>query len=155
MSHRKPKLEVSQAVELPNSDLLTPPERLPEIAKSLWRKLAPQLIERGRLTEIDVTAFEALTMSYALWRTAANAVIEKGMVITVLRTGTVKVSPAMSAMTSASRTLDGWCNHFMLSPMSRSRAGVVDPHGTEDYPSELDKLLSRRRDKTPSAFDRI
>lgn len=46
-----------------------PPRSLGKVAGDYWRRLAPLLVELGRLTDLNLAPFEALCRTWAIYRT--------------------------------------------------------------------------------------
>lgn len=66
----------SRAPKLP-----TAPRYLSAIAKSEWRRLGKQLEAAGKISGLDLRAFEMLCTTYEEWRTAQDKTRELSMVV--------------------------------------------------------------------------
>ena len=112
------------------ADVKMPRGVLPKHGQKLWRGLAARLVELGVLTEVDLPAFEAMCLHYALARQALEEVEEHGL--TIQEEGKTKKNPAMQAFRENMTAYKSLLVEFGLTPSSRSRivAEVADQEPT-------------------------
>jgi P27 family predicted phage terminase small subunit len=139
-NHDEPK----PAAPAPGVDLTKPPTGLGAKAAAVWRKLAPDLVERKVLTAWDIEAFAAYCIVVSQFHEARKAVAKYG--ITDLGSqGQRIVSPylrAQSLLLEAELKLAG---RFGLTP--GDRAGLVIPQAPggqngQPAPAGPERLLS-------------
>jgi len=110
-----------------------------EYGAKLWRKIAPELLKAGVLTEWDRSSFETLCSSYHMMRKAEAELALDGLTVRDDRGGTKK-HPAAAIFKAASDTYSKHAELFGLSPLSRQRLDVK----AKEEPNEVEKFLMRK-----------
>jgi P27 family predicted phage terminase small subunit len=116
---------------------------LPE-AKREWRRLYPQLLELGLLSQIDRAALAGYCQAYARWRQAEESIRKKLTYGYTNKSGN-RNKLAKPEVAIAQRYLElvrAFCSEFGLTPSSRGRM-VIPGNGEEKDP--LDKILRTRQ----------
>ena len=96
------------------------PAHLNAGARKHWRRLAPQLIEAGLLTGLDLDMLGSLCSSLAMIDAASAAIATEGATIVTV-TGQRKVNPWVTIRNVEQRSLAAQASEFGLSPSARSR----------------------------------
>ena len=97
------------------------PNDLDGKAAEFWRLIAPKLLKKGVLAEIDRPAFRALCMSYALMDQASSEMQAAGCTTINHKTGEVKKHPAATVYKAQVDVFARLAQQFGLSPASRGR----------------------------------
>lgn len=122
------------------------PAHLSKHAKRLWRELAPQLVERGILTALDLATFEMLCAAYGMYREAEEAVF-----FTTDENGTKRrrtlgeymegrnahTAPELTAMKTAHGMYKTYLAEFGMGPLARTRIDIKPTEKTADPMIEL------------------
>jgi P27 family predicted phage terminase small subunit len=112
------------------------PERLNDVAKAEWDRIAPELYNLGLLTKIDTAALEAYCSAYARWLEAEDKIRELGMLVKA-PSGYPIQTPYLSIANKAIEQIKAFLTEFGMTPSSRSRISV----GAErKKPSEWDNI---------------
>jgi len=122
------------------------PDWLPDEAKKLWHRLAPELERIGLLKIIDGIALEGLCVSYAIWKKAVEFIKKNGTTYRIPRKdkkGKVKSVyiapfPEVAIANQSLKQIRAFATEFGLTPSSRGR--ILLPW-EEDYDDEFDRLL--------------
>lgn len=120
------------------------PSHVPSIAKSLWRELAPLLLNMGVLTEADRRALELVCTTYAEYRNADDDVRVNGITYsTTSTTGDVviKANPAVNMRADAAKRYLTLIKEFGLTPSSRAGVKVEQ----KDKSDPLQDFLNRKK----------
>lgn len=112
-----------------------PPDWLDDAARDAWLELSPMLASMRVLTEADRVALMLLCDAYSEWRAARDAVVEEGMVFTVINEAgdtMIRRRPEVGIRADAWRRVLRGLIEFGLTPSARSRvssgeADEVDP----------------------------
>ncbi|MBU2548372.1 MAG: phage terminase small subunit P27 family [Proteobacteria bacterium] len=129
--------ETGNAKEAEASRAFRCPSWMPKHGKEFWGKYARTLMDMGVLTEVDRATFEALCLSYALMREAAEQMVSEGPVVPHERGG-VKKNPAFTVYKENVEQFRKLAESFGLSPLSRQRLDVKEPQPETNSP--WDKL---------------
>lgn len=110
-------------------------------AKTLWKKIGPQLERMGLLTSVDGPAFEAACENYAVWVHCAKYLTQHGLTYEVeTKSGTViQQRPEVLIGNKALLAFKAFCTEFGLTPSSR--AGI-DLKPTEGDIDPMEALLA-------------
>lgn len=95
------------------------PTWLPPTAQRLWKKLAPELSDKGLLTVADYDSFALLCDAYAQYRSASETISKEGATITTAN-GNIQKHPAVNIAKDAADRWGRMCREFGLTPASRS-----------------------------------
>jgi len=134
----KPKVVVG------GRDLRAPSERVPrdqlahEAAKTFWRRVAPEMIELGLLTAVDVPAFLLMCEHFAVAREAAKTVARAGLTRKD-EAGVERKHPLLQIMRDNSKAFRMYAAEFGMTPSSRQRLAFEAPEEGD----ELVQLLFR------------
>jgi P27 family predicted phage terminase small subunit len=113
------------------------PRYLDKVAKTEWHRVAPELKEKGILTEVSQALLAAYCQSYALWRSALEDIAKDGAVLMVsstTRTGqtiTPKPNPAVKNALQFQRAMLDSARLFGLSPL---HSGLVESNPIQPAP---------------------
>ena len=116
----------------------SPPESLGDVGAKEWRRLGPQLIELGLLTDLDLSAFHLYCSTYERW-VKATLEADKAPVI-VTPNGHVQQNPYVGLANRLFYMVNQSLARFGLDPASRSRI-VVDPNDQRGDNSDLREWL--------------
>jgi P27 family predicted phage terminase small subunit len=102
------------------------PDFLKGLARTQWKKMAPQLMKLGVLTNIDLDALARYCSIYKRWREAEIKVAELG---TVIRTsnGNLVQNPYLAVVNRMNEQLNSLAAEFGLTPSSRSKVHAEPP----------------------------
>lgn len=120
------------------------PSYIPNVAKALWRELAPLLFNMGVLTEADRRALEMVCATYAEYRKADDDVKKNGITYsTTSMSGDViiKANPAVNMRSDAAKRYLVLIKEFGLTPSSRAGVKVEK----KDNSDPLQDFLNRNR----------
>jgi P27 family predicted phage terminase small subunit len=104
------------------------PAYLSKRAKEAWGRIGGELETMGVLTVADGTALEVLVLTYDEWRTAHDALADRGGALAYdceTETGTiVRAYPEVAIRADAAKRLRAMLTEFGLTPSSRSKVTV-------------------------------
>jgi len=107
----------------PSPDALThvpePPDWFGEIAKNIWRQVAPWLIEARILTGTDTHNLEAFCMAYQRWREAQDDITKNGIIVMGAKQE-IK-NPACTVSNETLRQMAAYGGALGLDPAARAR----------------------------------
>lgn len=107
----------------PAPDALTqvpdPPAWLGEIAASIWRQVAPWLVQSKILTDTDLHNLELFAMAYQRWREAEDDVTRNGIVVMGAKQE-IK-NPACTVANESARRISTFGAALGLDPATRAR----------------------------------
>ena len=127
----------------PKSDAVACPAWLAIDAKKEWKRLAPEMMRLGILTNADVTAFAAYCTAYANWKQAQIYINEYGPTVETPN-GYMQPSPYVAIAKNALNDMKIFCQEVGLTPSSRARitGGLAASKDEEVDPMEA--LLNRQ-----------
>lgn len=99
------------------------PAHLSAFAKDEWNRLAPELVKKGLLRNLDGTAFENRCELYSTWRSCKAFVDKHGL--TYELNGLHRQRPEVRIMQDASKQMRLFDNEFGLTPAARARVKHV------------------------------
>jgi len=111
--------------------LLEPPQHLNEVARAEWRRVAPELVRLGLLTDIDHTALEAYCASYARWLQAEAILSKAGLTFTTSE-GYIQQRPEVIIARNSLQLIKVFCAEFGMTPSARARMVIPEPPPPED-----------------------
>lgn len=114
------------------------PDYLSTYAKSVWRRIVPQLDDMGVLARIDRETLAILCETVAKWREAAE-VMQRGILTTGQRGEAVK-NPAWQIYRDSARLISQYSAMFGLSPSDRAR--LFGDFGEASSGPSLDEILN-------------
>jgi P27 family predicted phage terminase small subunit len=112
----------------PERGIPEPPEWLSDVALEHWRTLAPELDAAGVLTVADGHALAMLCEAHAEWRSASEAIEQKGEVytkVTAAGKSTPVARPEVAMRSDAWSRMKSMLAEFGLTPSSRSRVSAT------------------------------
>lgn len=108
----------------------SPPKWLLPEAKKEWKRLAGPLTALGVLTEIDLSAFEALCQNYAYFMAVDAKILELGtdgtFAMQVASSGYISQHPILSLRNQYYNQWHRGLADFGLTPASRARIAIED-----------------------------
>lgn len=117
------------------------PDWLPEPGKRLWRYLKPRLSRLNLLTEVDLPAFEAMCMHYAVMREAATVIRQEGVAIEDPdHKKATRKHPMLQILRDNSDAFRSYAVLFGLDPASRGRINVP----VDDTEDEFTQFLKKK-----------
>ena len=122
----------------PKGELKCPSWLLPE-AKKEWKRLASSLEAMGVLTVADLTAFAGYCQAYARWKEAEEFLTQHGSMVRTPN-GYLQQVPQVSIAQQYMKQMSKFCEHFGLTPASRSR--IVTDKGNDSSDDAMEQLLS-------------
>jgi len=102
------------------------PSWLSEEAVAEWRRIMPQLIERGTLTTADLSACELYCAAVGDTLVARKTIAAEGATINT-RLGDTKRHPAWTTLRESTTAARQWAAELGLTPASRSRVATEAP----------------------------
>ena len=96
-----------------------------DIAKRYWKRRAPQLVESGVLTEIDLEGFRVLCELYSEWISVKNLLKKKGISYQA-KNGIYRIRPEMYVKDKLEKQMLAYFQHFGMTPASRSKVSAVE-----------------------------
>lgn len=130
----------------PVSQVPKPPSHLSLYAKRLWKSLAPELMDKGILTVVDLAALEICCAAYGEYRQAYDAVyrprdpktgrIVKRTLTQYMAGQNSQTTPEYTAMRQAWTAFKSYLMEFGLTPASRNRIELPEPEEPEKDPVE-------------------
>jgi P27 family predicted phage terminase small subunit len=118
------------------------PSHLSEHARAEWKRILPQLCDRGSLTEADACALSLYCETYSRWLAAKADVEQNGIAVTVTvldshgtPVSSRKPNPSLRTLENCERSLRGFLREFGMTPATRERVLPVKKQ-------ELDKPKS-------------
>lgn len=127
---------IANTPEPPRAKTFRCPVWMGKHGQELWRKIAPQLLKAGVLTEWDRSSFETLCSNYHMMRISEAELARDGLTVRDDRGG-VKKHPAAAIFKAASDTYSKHAELFGLSPVSRQRLDVK----VQQEPNKYEKFL--------------
>lgn len=127
-----------------------PPASLVGFALEEWNTVAAELHRLELLTQIDRAALAAYCQSFAIWRTAVEAINEMaardelthGLMIRTKSGNTIQ-NPLVGAINKAAASMVRYAAEFGMTPSARSRIAVFDKLGDNPV-AQLLSLPDRR-----------
>jgi P27 family predicted phage terminase small subunit len=119
----------------PAGECVVKPEWLDDLGSAEWDKVAPELIEIGRLTALDTTALGAYCMAYSTFRRAQRE-LDKGL-LHKTESGIIRQSPYMSIASTAYEQLRKYAREFGLTPAARD-GRILKPDAEAAHGAETD-----------------
>lgn len=102
-----------------------------KFAHAEWKRVVPELLRMGVLSEIFGTALAAYCMSFSQWQRAEEILRKEGHTYT-MRNGTVCTHPAMGIARQAMAATRVWAAEFGMTPASSSRLNITMPDEEEE-----------------------
>ena len=113
-----------------------PPAWLGTIAASIWRQVAPWLVQARILTDTDLHNLELFAMAYQRWREAEDDISKNGIVVMGAKQE-IK-NPACTVANESARRISTFGAALGLDPAARAR---LKPGGENDEENEFLTLL--------------
>lgn len=117
-----------------------PPIYLPTEAKKEWKRIVPQLMSLGLLTDLDVSGLAAYCNAFSTWVDAVRQLKGAAMIVPGARGGLIS-NPLLKVASDAQSEMKKWLCEFGMTPSARSRVAAV-PAADEVDP--LDALINRK-----------
>lgn len=117
------------------SEVPSPPDWMGEIAASIWRQIAPWLVETKIMAATDLHNLECFCVAYQRWREAQDDIDRAGLVVPGARGGVVK-NPACTVANESMRQVATFGAALGLDPASRARLKPASA-GEKKNPFEL------------------
>jgi P27 family predicted phage terminase small subunit len=111
----------------------TMPEFLAPEAVKFWKTYAPGLEKRKLLDELSAPLFAGLAEQVAHVREMEAILRRDGLLITG-RGGRQVPHPAFAELLASQKICLALMKEFQMTPLSRSRAGIIEPAGAEEDP---------------------
>lgn len=134
-----------------SSDIPTPPDHLDAYAREEWERLAPGLHVLGLLYQVDRAVFAAYCAAYSRWRTAEEALQEKGKLrpggassalTSRSSRGSLTKSPYVRISEESAKAMVKYAAEFGFTPSARARL-AVSPAG-EGGKGKFDGLIGQK-----------
>ncbi|MCE0923324.1 phage terminase small subunit P27 family [Pseudomonas alloputida] len=106
-----------------------PPDWFEPVAASIWRQVAPWLVQSKILTDTDLHNLELFAMAYQRWREAEDDVTRNGIVVMGAKQK-IK-NPACTVLNETARRISTFGAALGLDPAARARLKPGDG-GNED-----------------------
>jgi|SRR5580700_12335998 P27 family predicted phage terminase small subunit len=127
------------------------PSHLSKAAKAEWKKILPQLLERGSLTEADACALSLYCETKSRWIAAKADVEQNGLTITVTvldshgtPVSTRKTNPSLRTLENCERSLRGFLREFGMTPATRERVLPVKKQENDKPKSAAEILFGKK-----------
>ncbi|MFA5866902.1 MAG: phage terminase small subunit P27 family [Actinomycetota bacterium] len=144
------KLKLKEREE-PKPDTTIPacPRFLSGPAKWEWKRIVPELVRLGLLTQVDKAALAAYCESWAVWKKATDYLVKKKCQTYPIydefgQVKALKPLPQVKIANDALKQLRAFCTEFGLTPSARTRLGTFNPQEGVD---PLEELMKRKRAK--------
>lgn len=119
-----------------DSILPEPPERLTEVARLEWRRVAKELHDAGILTSLDLTALEMYCTVFAQWVEAHEEMRKRpGGMVSSTPNGYKQQSAWFQVANVCLKQMQGLLSEFGMTPATRARLKLI-----EEQPKQLDIL---------------
>ena len=118
------------------AEVPSPPPWLGAIAASIWRQVAPWLVQSKILTDTDLHNLEVFAMAYQRWREAQEDITKNGIVVMGAKQE-IK-NPACTVANEAARQISTFGAALGLDPAARAR---LKPGEESDEENEFLTLL--------------
>jgi P27 family predicted phage terminase small subunit len=122
----------------PDSEIPTMPAHLDATAKAEWKRITPQLLSLGLISEVDRGPIAAYCQAWSRWVDAEENIQRFGSVIKTPKGYPVQ-SPYLGIANHAMDQVRKFAIEFGMTPAARSRV-IVDRKGDPD--ADLHALLS-------------
>lgn len=122
------------------TEFVEPPDDVGEFGAQWWREVVPQLIEVGMVDRVDEGALWILARTWDEYAKADAVVAEEGF-FGAGAGGQIKEHPAVKIRARARQEYFKYAEQFGLTPMARTRFGLMDLH-RRSLADELNKALS-------------
>ncbi|MGS8281620.1 phage terminase small subunit P27 family [Pseudomonas sp. PARCl1] len=113
-----------------------PPGWFGPVASSIWRQVAPWLVQSKILTDTDLHNLEVFAMAYQRWREAQEDITKNGIVVMGAKQE-IK-NPACTVANESARQISTFGAALGLDPAARAR---LKPGEEEDEENEFLTLL--------------
>lgn len=130
MRGAKPYLAVDNSGTGSISEVPEPPEWIGESAAAEWRRVVPDLVARGRISESDLASLENFCIAIGQIRDMQKLIAAEGAVINDPKRGPRK-HPAVAIRAEAMTQARLLANELGLTPVSRQRPGIRNGNGNE------------------------
>jgi P27 family predicted phage terminase small subunit len=130
--HRRihPEPEPEPLVECPE-----PPDYLSAYASEEWRRVAPQLLQLGLLTELDIPMLGVYCASYDRWRSVVEVIARERIA------ETSALGKRLAAIRrAAAEQMVRLAGEFGMTPLARSR--LTGGLGRQAKPSKFEGLIA-------------
>lgn len=107
----------------PDKGSIKCPSWLDKYAKQEWKRIAPELEEKGVLTSIDTTTLAAYCQCYSRWRKAEEFIQKNGDTFETEK-GYVAQRPQVNIAIQSLKMLNSFAVEFGLTPSSRTRVAM-------------------------------
>jgi P27 family predicted phage terminase small subunit len=135
MKGAKPALKLVGDPGLTGRSTPRPPVWLPEPGKAEWRRVVPLLTERNILSKADLSALASYCVAFGQVQMCQEILNTEGLVIDSSQGR--RGHPAAQVQHRAQSQMRQYAAELGLTPVSRSRAAVVDRRESDDW-SDLD-----------------
>ena len=136
---------VNRAEPIPARAEVKMPRGMSPAAQRMWRRLAPDLLEKNIVTSWDVDALQILCETASVHLEARRVLGIQGLLVPGRRDGLV-TNPAWRIYRDSAQLFKTYATDFGLTPSSRSR--LSNAPETDD--AEIEALLVPARDPVPT-----
>ena len=112
------------------------PAWLSSLARTEWKRIAPELERLGLLAKVDMAALSGYCENYAVLVQCSNHIKRKGGYAKYLVGASAQTAPHLAAMNKAWEKIRAFCTEFGMTPSSRGRIQV--PTGRDESNEDLD-----------------
>jgi P27 family predicted phage terminase small subunit len=131
----KPALKLVGDADLGTRSLPRVPAWLPDEGKAEWRRVLPLLMERGILSRADLSTLASYCAAFGTVQQCQQILNAEGLVVE--GTQGMKGHPASQIQHRAQSQMRQYAAELGLTPVSRSRAAVVDRTEGDEW-SDMD-----------------
>lgn len=110
----------------PDAKAPTCPAFLTASAKAEWKRIAPELVALGLLSQIDRAALAGYCQCYGRWEKAERDLKRRGAIIKT-RTGAQIQNPHLAIANKALRQMREFLVEFGMTPSARTRVTASPP----------------------------
>ena len=118
-----------------------PPPRCPSwldpLGKGEWRRVTPELVRLGVVTVLDRVVLAGYCQCFARWRQASESLEREGSVVPGYR-GIMRKNPLIMVERQYRESMQRFAQELGLTPSSRARLHLPDPHEPDPMDSMLD-----------------
>lgn len=116
------------------------PTWLDKEAKSEWKRVIKELIEKEEIKAADTKALEGYCQSYSKWKSCEKYIQEHGYTFSTPN-GYEQQRPEVSIGNKAQSEMRAWARELGLTPSSRSR--IKAPSSVEDEDEEMGSMIAK------------
>lgn len=128
----------------PDKGIPNCPSWLSDEAKQEWKRVTPELIKLGLLTNLDRNILAGYCNSYALWQQAQECIFKQGAVYVTAK-GKLQPRPEIDIAKTAGEMMNNFAAELGLTLTSRARMRLLTPDEDIDLMEELLREIEQEK----------